>query len=173
MCKRIFLTAVILFLVLPAIAFSQLKSQNPRDVHFPSALTRGYGQSGGLFSFLGLDANKFRMSHSYTLSFANLGGQGFSQGVYLNTMSYQFSTPLTLSLQWGLLHKPFESAGMGSPFQGGFFVSRANLDYKPSENFHIGIQYSSYPNSGYSNYRRPFGYGYRSMLDTRSEEDKQ
>jgi hypothetical protein len=171
MMKQKILIFVALFLLVPGITFAQLKTQNSRDVHFPSALTKGYGQSSGLFGFLGLDASKIKMTHSYTLSFMTFGGQGFGQGVYLNTINYRFSTPLSMSVQWGMRHQPFESAGVNSPFKSGFFVSGASLDYKPSNNFHLGIQYSSYPTTGY--YRSPFGYGYRPDSLTKASEENQ
>ena len=148
---------VVVFLTLPGIAFSQLKTQNPENIHFPSALAKGYGQAGGLFGFLGLNPDKITMTHSYTMSYLSYGGQGFGQGVYLNTINYQISTPLSLSLQWGMLHQPFQSAGSNSPFKSGFFVSGASLEYNPSKNFHLGVQYSSYPTTGA--YRRPLGFG--------------
>lgn len=171
MMKQKIFISIALFLLVPGIAFTQLKTQNPQDVHFPSALTKGYGQASGLFGFLGLDPSKIQMTHSYTLSFMTFGGQGFGQGVYLNTISYRISAPLSMSVQWGMLHQPFESAGVDSPFKSGFFVSGANLNYKPSNNFHVGIQYSSYPTTGY--YRSPFDYGYRPNSLIRANEENQ
>ncbi|MFQ5628433.1 MAG: hypothetical protein ACE5I1_06715, partial [bacterium] len=103
------------------------------------------------------------------MSYMSYGGQGFGQGVYLNTINYQVSAPLRLSLQWGMLHQPFESAGLDSPFKSGFFVSGASLEYNPSKNFHLGVQYSSYPTTGV--YRRPFGFGYRNNFLSNTEEE--
>lgn len=146
---RLFKIAFVLAIYsVPALAFGQLKNQDPKHYNYASMLTKGYAQPGGIFGFLGLDPNKFSMTQSYSLSFMAAGGQGFGQGMYLNTMRYRFSQPLTLSLQWGILHEPFKGAGLPSAFGSGFFVSGASLDYAPSKNFKIGVQYSSYPRTG-------------------------
>src|SRR5262245_64266190 len=93
------------------------------------------------------------MQHSYSLSYMSVGGQGFSQGLYLNTMSYRFADPLQLSLQWVIMNQPLSSLGVPSMYQSGFFLSGANLEYKPSKNMSLGIQFNSYPAGYYNPYR--------------------
>lgn len=145
---------ICLVLCIPFAAQAQLESQNPAKVHFPSALKRGFGPAAGFANFLGLNPEKFSMQQSYTLAFTSFGGYGMAQGVYLNTMRYQLSNPLSVSVQWGVLTNLTDTNRI-SPYQGGFFISGANLAYQPNENFHIGIQYSSYPGPAY--YGRGFG----------------
>ena len=152
MSKRIAIKLVFFVLLFPFALQGQLKTQNPAKVHFPSVLRQGYGAASGVANFLGLDPAKFSMQQSFTLSFTSLNGYGLAQGVYLNTMSYQLSTPLTLSVQWGFFNNLTDPNRL-SPNGSGFFISGANLEYKPSENFHIGVQYSSYPNALYPDRR--------------------
>lgn len=170
MTKRNSFAFLFFLLIIPGIASAQLRSQDPDKVNFPTALRQGYGQSGGLLSFFGLDPDRFSMTHSYSLAFMNVGGQGLSQGVYLNTMQYQVSDPLTVSVQWGVTHSPLPSQGAPDVLNSGFFVSGASVDYKPSKNFHVGIQYSSYPMQG--RYRNPYGMGRQSLLNRLGEENQ-
>ncbi len=135
---------MLVLLSLPVAGLAQFKAQQRSKINFASLLSGGL-QPQGLVGMIGLDPSRFHMSQSYTLSFMNIGGQSFSQGVYLNTMSYRFNIPLTLNVQWGMRHSPLAAAGINSPFKNGFFLSGASLEYKPSKNFQIGVQYSTYP----------------------------
>ncbi len=145
MMKRAWvLLLLIAIMSLPASSFGQFKSQQKGKVNFASLLSSGQG-SQSLFGILGLDPSRFHMSQSYTLAVMSMGGKSYSQGIYLNRMSYQFESPVTLNLEWGVMNSPLASVGLNSPFKNGFFLSGASLEYKPSENFQIGIQYSNYP----------------------------
>ncbi len=151
MMKRAWvLVWLITILSLPATGLSQFKSQQQGKVNFASLLSSGV-RPQGLIGILGLDPSRFHMSQSYTLAVMSMGGKSFSQGIYLNRMSYQFDSPLTLNLEWGIMNSPLASVGLNSPYKNGFFLSGASLEYKPSDNFQIGIQYSSYPS-----YSRPY-----------------
>jgi hypothetical protein len=99
----------------------------------------------GLVGWLGLNPSRFTMSQSYSLSYLSYGGKGFSQGVYLNTMQYQLADPLSVRVQWGMAHQPFAGAGLPGIYGNGLFLSSANLEYKPSEKFRIGLSIDSYP----------------------------
>lgn len=154
MNRKIFYAALALALVLPASSFAQLKDQG-KPISFSQLLTQGLSAPKGLAGLLGLNPNRFSMSHSYSLSYLSSGGNGYSQGVYLNTMSYRFSDPLSLSLQWGMMNQPLGSLGASPLYQSGFFFSGANLEYKPSDKFSVGLQISSQPRS---NYYSPYYY---------------
>ena len=99
----------------------------------------------------------------------SMGKQGVTQGLYLNTMSYQFSIPLTVSLQVGMAHNPFGGMGQNgtaSILQNGMFVSGAQLKYKPTENTTIQFDFRNTPYShtypGYYMMSRP---GAMNMFD--------
>jgi hypothetical protein len=103
----------------------------------------------------------------------SLGGHGFSQGVYLNTMSYRFSDPLQVSLQWGIMNQPL--GGVQSLYQNGFFLSGASLEYKPNRNLSIGVQYNNIPASQmyYSPYRGSLYYSPVRPLTPSADQEKQ
>lgn len=153
--NRVLALVFVVTLLLPVTGFSQFKDQEAGKINFASLLSGGL-QPRGLIGMIGLDPSRFHMSQSYTLSLMTIGGQSFSQGVYLNTMRYDFNVPVTVSLQWGVMHSPLSAAGVNSLYNNGVFLSGASVEYKPSENFEIGIQYSSYPHSYF--YNRPYSH---------------
>lgn len=142
------LAALFVTLALPALAFGQLKEQT-KPPSFSQLLTQGLSAPRGLAGLLGLNPNRFTMQQSYSLSYLSAGGNGYSQGLYLNTMSYQVSDPLSVSLQWGMMNQPLGTLGVSPLYQSGFFFSGANVEYKPSDKFSVGLQINSYPASNY------------------------
>jgi hypothetical protein len=149
MRQRMFALLAAVLVLVPLVAFGQLKEQLK-----PQSFSQFLTQPQGLIGLLGLDPNRFSMQHSYSVSYLSAGGQGFSQGLYLNTMSYHFSDPLQVSLQWGVMNQPFGSFGVPSLYQNGPFLSGASVEYKPSRNLSIGLQYNNIPGGRlYSPYR--------------------
>jgi len=91
-----------------------------------------------------LDPAKFSMSHSYTLSYHTFGKQGYSQGLYLNTMNYQFSDPLFMQVRVGYLHNPFgQNTSQNS--NGNLFIERVMFQYKPFKNTVVHFDYQAMP----------------------------
>ncbi len=87
---------IVCLLILPTLAFGQLKQDG--KINMAQALTK----PKTLVGLIGLDPNKFSMSHSYSLSFTSFGGQSYNQGLYLNTMMYQLSNPIKMYFQFGI-----------------------------------------------------------------------
>lgn len=170
--KRILSLLSIVLLAMPLVAHAQLKSQNPQDVNYSTLLGRDGMQRGGLLSSIGLDPARFSMSHSYTFSVMSLGGHSFSQGVYLNSMSYQVSDPVRVNVEWGVQHQPFGGNAFGSQQPSSFFLSGASVEYKPSQNFKIDVQYSNYPTMYHYQRRSGFGSGLWSPYQTRPLADR-
>jgi len=138
----------LIFFVVPLCSFGQFKTQvKPMD--FSDRLKAD--QQNYL---LGIDMSRFFMSHSYSMSYMSMGGQGFTQGLYLNTMSYQFTIPLTVSLQLGMAHNPFQGNKTANILQNGFFLSGAQVRYKPSKNTTIQLDFRQMPYQNYPGYYR-------------------
>ncbi len=159
-------TVVVVFLLLiPVFTFAQLKSQS-NGIDLRTILRYG-AKPIGLFSNALLDPNKFSMSQSYSMTMTGFGGNAIGQAVYLNTMSYQISNPLSFKLQWGyLMNQPLgggEKNAMGFntglPFNNGFFISGAQLKYKPWENTELKLEFRQMP------YRYNPYYGLGSFYD--------
>ena len=159
--KKIFLIICLLFLF-PALSLSQIRNQLPAsDVGdmMRSAVYNAYGKPG----FLGFDLSKLKFSHSYSLAFSSFGGgNSLTRGLYLNTISYEFSIPLSLSMQWGFTHQPFQTGFNNANLGSQIFLSGAELRYQPSRNTLLKLQFYQTPR-GYlrSPYQRS---GYRSRF---------
>lgn len=139
---------ICILVLMPLVAFTQFKAQT-KPMAFTDHLKSG---QAGAIGILGLDPSRFSMQHSYSMSYASMGGNGFTQGLYLNTMTYQFAMPLTVSLQLGMAHDPFQSANTASILQNGFFVSGAQVRYQPSKNTVLQLNFQQRPYQGYPGY---------------------
>lgn len=117
--------------------------------------------------------NNFQMRHSFSASYSAFGGQGIALQRYTNTMVYQFHPNLDARVDFSLQNSPYST--FEYRLQNQFskaFVSRAELNYRPTDNLRIQLQYRELPLSyfgyGYDDYR-PFG-GMFYGLDDRDEE---
>ncbi|UCE05787.1 MAG: hypothetical protein JSW07_19685 [bacterium] len=148
--KKIFIFTVLIVSFIPVLVFGQLKSQD-KPVQIKQEITRPFrDQFIGLSIFNPL---KFSMSHSISMSYFSLGGKGISQSLYLNTMTYQIASPLLLRVQWGIQNFPYNSLAKNHPaFKSGFFLSGAELQYKPNDKFEMKLQFNSMPGYMYNPY---------------------
>ncbi|MFZ5516745.1 MAG: hypothetical protein ACOY90_08920 [Candidatus Zhuqueibacterota bacterium] len=167
---KMLMSVILVICLIPAIALGQLKIQD-KATDVSSELRKTFPNQFSLFGFL--DPSKFSMSHSVSMSYFSVGGSGIAQNMYLNTMSYQIADPLLLRVQWGVQNYPFNNLAKDNPlFQSGFFLSGAELNYKPSDNMEFKIQFSRMPGSMYNNYRYyrdPFSIYNRSMFQDDDE----
>ena len=154
MGKKTIVLVMILVLATPLFIFSQIHPGQTTPLK-PSKM--GVRPRGFLESLL--DPSRFSMSHSYSVSMFSVGGQTMSQGLYLNTMDFKFSDPLTMQVSIGYLHQPFGGMDSQNPMNGKVFLERARLEYKPSDKTYFSIDFRQYPGSMMSPYYyRPGGY---------------
>jgi hypothetical protein len=154
--KKILILIIVTFII-PGIVFGQLKKQN-EPVDIKNEISRPALNNLYLFSFI--DPSKLTMSHSYSMSFFSAGGKGLSQSLYLNTLKYQISDPLSLKVQWGVKNYPYNSLAKNNPlFNSGLFFSGAELTYRPSDKLFMKLQYNAQP---WNNYYYGYPYRYRS-----------
>ena len=125
-----------------------------------------YLRSGGLNSLgirpLGLlDPSRMNFQTSYSMSYATSGGQGLMQGLFMETIGYRLSNPLSLTVNVGFQHTPYSSYGPDGITRSAHFVGGAALDWRPSENMFLHFEVANYPSygmMGYNPYWRPFPY---------------
>ncbi len=133
---------VVLLLVLPCVSTGQTEDgeqmSQPRSVQsvFGKALTSGFGL---------LDPGKFSMSHSYMMSYLSSGGKRNMVGLYMNTMNYAISDPLSLTVHLGYLHQPFNLSGTQNASFNNAILSAFELSYQPRKDFFLKIEYGSVP----------------------------
>lgn len=143
---RVMLTAFLLMAGLTVVS-AQFKTRPETRPSSGSALVR---DDGGSFLLGWFDASRFNMRQSYSLSYSTMGLQSFSVGEYMNSMMYQISDPLSVQFDISLTHVPFSS--LGDRFNDGLSglrLSRAQLDYRPSENTLFQIQFRQIPAGAY------------------------
>ena len=151
MKKMYLLLAFVFFLNINA----QFKEELSKLVDIKSGITN-YQPSQFFLDFI--DLSKFEMHHSFSLSYSAMGNQGLSLGVYTNSISYQFSNNLNFKLDASLVNSPYNT--FGDEFTNklnGLYISKAELNYSPTEDMHFKIQYFHPPN-GLNPY---YGYGYQ------------
>ena len=154
--RKLFIITWVLLLSVSAMA--QFKTQ-ARPIDFADRLKAGVRSGVGI---LGLDPSRLSMSHSYSMSYMSIGDQGVTQGLYLNTLRYQFAIPLTFTVQWGMAHQPFQGGNSSPLLQNGFFLSGAQLRYQPTENTVIQLDLHQTPYNRFGGYypMSPSGYGW-------------
>lgn len=146
------IVGVVLILVCMTGANAQFKSQLADE---PSA-AQSLVHPTSINSFLGLlNPDNFMMRHNLSYSFMSFGGQSVSVASYTNSMFYKFSDPLNVQFDVTMQGAPFGSGA--SAFQNalnGVFLSRAQLNYRPWENFAIRLEYNRLPMGYYGMYDR-------------------
>lgn len=132
---------------------AQFKTKYDEQPSVSQSLLRS-DDSGLLFGWF--DASRLKMAQSFSMSYQSFGKQGLALGVYTNSLSYQVSEPLSLQMDISVMHSPYSS--LGGDFAkslSGVYLSRAELNYRPSENTLFQIQFRQLPASLYYG-----GYGF-------------
>ena len=153
---RLLVRLILAIIVVNGIVSAQFKTKINDDPSVSQSFVRS-DDSGLLFGWF--DPGKLKMAQSYSLSYQTFGRNGLALGVYTNSLSYQISQPLSVQMDVSVMHSPYSS--LGSDFTKsltGIYLSRAELNYKASDNMLFQIQYRQLPASLYYG-----GYGYSGM----------
>ncbi|MEE9430859.1 MAG: hypothetical protein V3V16_07465 [Melioribacteraceae bacterium] len=147
----------IFLLVQTSLLLGQFKGQAEKPINISGAILSDNPVSS-LFSFF--DTSKFSMDHSFSMSYSALGSNGLALGVYKNNIAYEFSDDLNMELETSFVNSPYSSFGKSFTDQiNGVYLSRASLNYRPTEDMSISIQFRNSPMNSYYNSNR-YGYGY-------------
>ncbi|MFQ6002665.1 MAG: hypothetical protein ACE5KJ_02860 [Candidatus Zixiibacteriota bacterium] len=122
-------------------AFPQIESSSAKSQTDESLL----GVKSKAKSFSLLDPSKFRMSHSYTLSYFSSGKTSGSFGVYTNVLEYKFSNPLTLTLSLNFLHRPLSVFRKDQLRTKDAILPNFQLRYRPNDSFSFTINVLTFP----------------------------
>ncbi len=150
---------MVLMLVLSSVSYAQFKEQ-ANQPNVESSLFRSDNGGGGLLSGI-FNSPGFSMRQSVSMSYMTMGNQGIAIGMYTNSMSYRISNPLTLSADVSVMNSPYSS--LGNSFAksiNGIYLTRAELNYHPSKEFQIDVQFDQNPMSRFYNpyYYNPWGW---------------
>ena len=156
MRKTVVVLVLLSIVALPAAA--QLRVGVPAEN--PSA--RLYETPGsGLFSQVLnklFNPSVFSMSHGIEMSTGSFGGQGYSTGMYTNTMKWEFSEKFAMRADVAVAYSPQNRASTALGLDQGrprVFLRNAEITWKPSKKWHLNIQVRQDPYG----YRNPYGYG--------------
>ncbi|MFA5832236.1 MAG: hypothetical protein WDA22_02060 [Bacteroidota bacterium] len=137
-------------------AFGQFKPKAAEQAKVSDSFIQPQSASDW-FNFF--NPNNFYMRHSYSASYSAFGGEGMALQRYTNTMIYQFMPNLDARVDLSLQNSPYST--FDYRLQNQFskaYVSRAELNYRPTDNMVIRLQYRELPYSFYGyGYNRPFG----------------
>ena len=136
------------FCLLPAL----LWASSPSDL---KALKPSMGDPSGTPGLLGLpgeagrlsllDPTRFSMSQSYSVGFSSDGKSGQMGGMYLNTIKYRFTRPISLQFQIGYVRSSALFGSQYSSTSGQFFIPNFELRYQPTKHILFTIRYQSLP----------------------------
>ncbi len=99
-----------------------------------------------------LNPDNLSMHHSFSLSYSSFGNAGLALGIYTNTLSYKLSNKLNFFLQTSIVSAPYSSLGKNFTNQiNGIYIRSARLNYHPTKNTAISIEFSNDPTRYYYN----------------------
>ncbi len=127
-----------ILIILSSISFSQFKD---KDIT-PTILNgiTNYSPSGFLSNFL--NPNNFQMNHSVGMSYSTFGRSGVALSTYTNSMAFRLTENLNIEVDASLVASPYSSFGQDHQNEiNGIYLTRAQLNYKISENSNLMIQY--------------------------------
>jgi hypothetical protein len=155
---KIFNLLLIAVLIVPSVV---LAATGDEVSSVNSYLRSGGNSSLGLKSFGFLDPSRMNFQTSYSMSYATGGGQGLMQGLFMETVGYRLSNPVSLTFNLGFQHTPYSSFGPDGLTKSARFVGGAALDWRPTQNMFLHLEVASYPSYGayqYNPYWNPFPY---------------
>jgi hypothetical protein len=164
---KILIKTMIVVLIFSTITVCQFRSQPEARSSVGESLVRP--DDGGLL-FGWFDPSRLTIHNSYSLSYTTSGGKGYSLGELTSNLAYQISDPLSVQFDVSLLHSPFNN--LGGNFANnisGIYLTRAELNYRPSKNMWLQIQYRQLPSMYWlNNYDR---FGFMPSYDRIEEEE--
>lgn len=138
----------LLFLITVISINAQYKDQ-PTELDVKGGIVNDYSSS--LFGFFNL--NNFKMSHTFDLSYQTSGFGNIALTTYTNSMIYKFNDQLNIQADISLVNSPYNSFDKNFAQNiNGLYLSRAQINYKPTKDMTIMFQYRNIPATSYNPY---------------------
>jgi hypothetical protein len=148
-----------LLIVLVTAGIGQYKSQPEIRSAAGSSLLR---PDDGNLLFGWFDPSRLSFHNSYSLSYMTSGSSALSLGALTSSIGYRISDPLSVRFDVSLLHSPYSN--LGGNFANnisGVYLTRAELNYKPSKNTQIQLQFQQLPSMYWMTGYNPMGFNSR------------
>ncbi|MDF1543978.1 MAG: hypothetical protein P1R58_02615 [bacterium] len=146
--KFLAFTFIALFLV------SAVSAQFVDDASTSSYKSSNLDLAPAVSPFSLIDFSRVRWSNSYSVSFFSGGNSSGSLGMWNSNVSYDLSRSLSIGLNVNLLHSP--SGLLGNTNSDAIILPGFSLDYHPSRNFNLRIDYRTLDIQRNSWYRRGY-----------------
>jgi hypothetical protein len=164
---KILIKTVWVLIVVSFMVVGQFRSQPEARSSVTESMIR---QDDGGLLFGWFDPSRFTISNSYSLSYTTSGGRGFSLGTLTSSLAYQISNPLSVQFDVSLMHSPYNNLGGNFAKDiSGVYLSRAEMNYRPSKNTLFQIQFRQLPAMYWLNNSDRFGF--MSGFDRIDEEE--
>lgn len=142
---RFAITFLILFFAAATVVEAQLRDDLRPSDNYTGVLSHTNSDNtsaGSLMNMLNMS-----MTHSYSMSFSNFGGQMQNINAYTNTMNFDLTDNLDASVSMSLLHSPFGNSFMntGNDLGSRIILDSARLDYRLSDRSSISFEFSQRP----------------------------
>ena len=138
--KKIIFISLLLF---AGSVFAQFKDKGTSAVDLRSGMIKNYNSS---FVLGFINMKNLEMHNSFSMSYSSFGGQGLALGVFTNSLFYKFNDNLNFLLQTSIVNSPYSTMGMNfSKNLNGIYIRRAQLNYRPTKNTFISIEFSNDP----------------------------
>jgi hypothetical protein len=153
---KILAKTVLTLIVVSVMAVGQFRSQPEASSSVAGSMIR---QDDGGLLFGWFDPSHFAIHNSYSLSYMTSGGKGLSLGTLTSSLAYQISNPLSVQFDVSLIHSPYNNLGGNFAKDiSGVYLSRAELNYRPSKNTLLQIQFQQLPSMYWLNGYDRFGF---------------
>lgn len=143
---------ILILLIGSYTGLSQYKAQNSEQVTAVNSFYKPVSYPSLMSWF---NPQNFRMNHNFSLQYFSFGSGGSSIASYTNSMFYQIANNLNARLDISLMGSPF------GDYRNNFsklFISRAEINYKPWDNFYLHLQYRQMPINYYGYYFNDYWY---------------
>jgi len=97
------------------------------------------------------DLSRLEMHQSYSVSYFSGNGSGKTIGMYMNSIRYKISNPLTINVDLVWMHEPGQlfSQNKSTPTDYGSIFPSFTLEYRPSDKFYLEVGYHKVPSYMY------------------------
>ena len=150
-------TLLYAILVITALLSAQFKEKEDFDPR--QKLLSTNTSSGGL-----LDAERFSLDQTYSMSYSSGSAHSMATGAYVAGLNYRFSDPLSMKLELAASFMPYSTFSLPSDQKTQVYFKSATLDYRPNDTFRMKIRVEHNPGgaAGYNALNsRTFGqFGY-------------
>jgi len=163
-----------LFAILIFFTFISVNAQFRDELNKQPDIKSGILNNGSSSLFGLFNPDNFKMSHTLDISYQTSGFGNLALSTYTNSMFYKFSDKLNFQADISLVNSPYNSFGKDFSKQiNGIYLSRAQINFKPSDNMNIIFQYRTFPAGYYSPYMYDYSPYYRSYLYENNWDEKE